>query len=74
MPPPLRLRIGPHERALFRFLEANGRITVSQFARLVRIPPRKASQILVRLTRAGLLQFHLEPTAEYFTLAGEEAR
>jgi hypothetical protein len=41
---------------------------------LVRIPPRKASQILVRLTRAGLLQFHLEPTAEYFTLAGEEAR
>jgi Predicted transcriptional regulator containing an HTH domain and an uncharacterized domain shared with the mammalian protein Schlafen len=72
--PPLRLRIGPHERALFRFLEANGRITVSQFARLVRIPPRKASQILVRLTRAGLLQFHLEPTAEYFTLAGEDAR
>ncbi len=67
--PPVTVTIGRRERALFDYLERHGRITVFEFARLVNISRRRAGQILVRLTRLGLLQIHLEGTQDYFTLA-----
>ncbi len=67
--PPVTVTIGRRERALFEFLERHGKITVAEFARLVNISRRRAGQILVRLTRAGVLQIHVEGTRNYFTLA-----
>lgn len=67
--PPVTISIGRRERALFEYLERHGFITVGEFARLVNISRRRAGQILVRLTRLGLLQIHLEGTRDYFTLA-----
>ncbi|MCS7177386.1 MAG: putative DNA binding domain-containing protein [Candidatus Kapabacteria bacterium] len=67
--PPVTITIGRRERALFEFLERHGKITVAEFARLVNISRRRAGQILVRLTRAGVLQIHVETNGDYFTLA-----
>jgi predicted HTH transcriptional regulator len=67
--PPVTVTIGRRERLLFSFLEQHGRITVAQFAKLANISRRRASQILVRLTRAGVLQIHVEGGGtDYFTL------
>ncbi|MEN3026792.1 MAG: RNA-binding domain-containing protein [Chlorobiota bacterium] len=66
--PPVTISIGRRERALFEFLEQHGKITVAEFARLVNISRRRAGQILVRLTRAGVLQIHVEGSGDYFTL------
>ncbi|MCS7170334.1 MAG: putative DNA binding domain-containing protein [Candidatus Kapabacteria bacterium] len=66
--PPVTISIGQRERALLEFLEQHGKITVAEFARLVNISRRRAGQILVRLTRAGVLQIHVEGNGDYFTL------
>jgi len=66
---PLSITIGDNERALFRYLEENERITVKEFSRLVNISERRASRVLVSLVRAGLIRIHTEEKAEYFTLS-----
>lgn len=67
--PPLKLTIGFNERALFDFLDKNERITVPEFADLVNISTRRASNILVSLVRSGNLLLHTLEKREYFTLA-----
>ncbi len=71
--PPVTLTIGRRERLLFEFLERHGKITVAEFARLVNISRRRAAQILVRLTRAGVLQIHVGNNGDHFTLVSPEA-
>jgi predicted HTH transcriptional regulator len=66
--PSLSLSIGFNERALFDYLERHERITVSEFADLVNISRRRASQILVNLVRAGTVLLHAFEKAEFFTL------
>lgn len=61
-------QFGQKEQLLMRYLDAYGRITVSQFAEMAGIPPRNASQTLVLLTRANVLQLHYDTRADYFTL------
>ncbi len=60
---------GEKEKVLMRYLENYGRITVSQFARLVNIPRRSASHTLVLLAKANILQLHPDPRNDYFTLS-----
>lgn len=60
---------GEKEKVLMRYLENYGRITVSQFARLVNIPRRSASHTLVLLAKANILQLHPDPGTDYFTLS-----
>lgn len=60
---------GDKEHALMRYLEAYGRITVDQFARLVNIPRKTASNTLVLLTRADILMLHPTDRQDYFTVA-----
>lgn len=67
--PPLRISIGDTERRLFDFLEANERITVKQFGKLVNISDRRASRILINLVRAGVLRIHTHEKEEYYTMA-----
>jgi len=67
--PPLKVSIGDNERRLFRYLEDNERITVREFGRLVNISDRRASRILVRLVRAGVIRIHTNEKQEFFTLA-----
>ncbi|MBL7999468.1 MAG: putative DNA binding domain-containing protein [Candidatus Kapabacteria bacterium] len=66
---PMTLHIGDRERRLFSYLEETGRITVAEFADLVNISKRRASQILVRLVRADVLLMYTDRQNEYFTLA-----
>ena len=66
--PPLRIAFGYNERALFAYLEENGKITVGEFADLVNISRRRASKILVDLVRAGTLLLHTVESAEFFSL------
>ncbi|MEZ4700293.1 MAG: ATP-binding protein [Rhodothermales bacterium] len=60
---------GDKEKVLMRYLENYGRITVAQFANLVNIPKKRASQTLVLMARANVLRLHAHPESDYFTLA-----
>jgi len=59
---------GDTESLLMRYLDDYGRITVAQFAQLADISPERASQTLLRLTRADLLHLHPDEDGDYFTL------
>lgn len=65
---PMTLHIGDREKRLFAYLEEQGKITVNEFADLVNISRRRASQILVRLVRAQVLQMLTDKQTEYFAL------
>lgn len=67
--PPLTVMIGENEKRLFRFLEEHERVTVREFGRLVNISDRRASRVLVRLVRAGVVRIHTHEKEEFFTLA-----
>jgi predicted HTH transcriptional regulator len=69
--PPLTVAIGENERRLFQQLEQHDRITVREFGRMVNISDRRASRILVRLVRAGVVRIHTHEKEEFFTLAYE---
>jgi len=66
--PPITLSIGDREQRLFTYLERHGRATVHDFARLVNISRRRASQILVRLVRAGVVHIISDNGHDYYTL------
>jgi len=59
---------GDTESLLMRYLDDYGRITVPQLAQLADISPERASQTLLRLTRADLLHLHSSEDGDYFTL------
>jgi len=65
---PITLSIGDRERRLFTYLERYGKASVNDFARLVNISRRRASQILVKLVRAGVLHINTDGGHDYFTL------
>ncbi len=69
----VRFEFGEKETKLLRYLEEYGRITVEQFARLANLPRSRASQTLVILARARLLQIHWTAQGDYFTLHREAA-
>ena len=66
--PPIQLTIGDRERRLFAYLERYGSASINDFARLVNISRRRASQILVKLVRAGVLNIHHDGSNDYYTL------
>ena len=59
---------GETESLLMRYLDDYGRISVSQLAQLADISPERASQTLLRLTKADLLHLHPNEDGDYFTL------
>jgi predicted HTH transcriptional regulator len=67
--PPLRIEIGGIERALFDYLEQNGRATLREFRQLVNISERRASRTLVRLVQAGLIRIFTDEREDYYTLS-----
>ena len=67
---PVTLSIGPHEKNVFEYLDNNPHITVSDFARISKIPEQRAAKLLVRLVRAGALNINLGQEADFYTLVG----
>jgi predicted HTH transcriptional regulator len=67
--PPLRIAIGDTERRLFDFLDKNERVTVKKFAEMVNVSDRRASRLLIRLVRAGILRIHTSEREDYYTRA-----
>lgn len=65
----VRVEFGENERKLMRYLDRYERITVEEYARLVDIPDRSASEILVHLTRINVLSLHAHEKDDFFTLA-----
>jgi predicted HTH transcriptional regulator len=70
--PPLTLTIGNNERMLFEYLEANERITVQEYSRLINVSERRASRILTTLVRASVVRIHTLEKRDYFTLAFDQ--
>ncbi len=67
--PPLRIEIGDQERRLFEYLEKSERITVKEFAKMVNVSDRRASRMLTKLVRAGVLRIHTTEKQDFYTLA-----
>ena len=65
---PIKLSIGDNEKRLFDYLELHKKATVGDFANICNISKRRASQLIVRLVRAGVLQIHQDSTTDYYTL------
>ncbi len=65
---PLKLTIGDIEKTLFEYLDANEKITVKGFKKLVNISERRASRTLVNLVRANVIRHHTTGREDYFTL------
>lgn len=59
---------GKKEEVLMKFLAAQERITLIEFAKAARIPFFMASKTLVRLVTANVLQLHPQEGEDYFTL------
>jgi DNA-binding Lrp family transcriptional regulator len=54
---------------LLNYLDNYTRITIKEFSKLVQITEEEASDILVKLVRAGVIQIHTTGNEDYFTLA-----
>ncbi len=61
------IKLGEKERLLFKQLEKADQITVRGFAKHANIHPGRASRIIVRMTRAGILNHHISLDDDYFT-------
>lgn len=68
-PADVLFEFGEKEQILLRYLDSYGRVSVMQFATLANISPQTASQTLIVLARANVLQLHSDPREDYFTLA-----
>lgn len=67
--PPLNISIGHNERTLLGYLDEHERITLKEFSKLVNISERRASRILVKLVRAGVMRIHTLEKEDFYTLA-----
>jgi predicted HTH transcriptional regulator len=68
---PVRLIVGEAERRLLLHFEKQDRITVGEFADLTNISTRRASRLLIRLVRTGILAIHSQEKSDYFSLVRE---
>lgn len=66
---PLSITYGENEKALFKFLNENDKITVKGFKKLVNISERRASRTLVNLVKAEVIRHVINGGEEFFTLA-----
>ncbi|MAT38422.1 MAG: transcriptional regulator [Ectothiorhodospiraceae bacterium] len=70
---PVRLVVGEAEKRLFDYFKKNERITVKEYSDLINVSERRASRLLVRLVRAGVVAIHTMEKTDYFTLIQESA-
>ncbi|PIQ63152.1 MAG: transcriptional regulator [Bacteroidetes bacterium CG12_big_fil_rev_8_21_14_0_65_60_17] len=60
--------LGEREMMLFRYLEQYGHVTAEGWAQVANLPRHEAGDVLVTMTRAGVLTQHRQESGEYFTL------
>ncbi|MFW5973323.1 MAG: helix-turn-helix domain-containing protein [Bacteroidota bacterium] len=70
---PVSFEFGENEYLLMRYLDQYGRITVSEFSALANISETIASETLIVLTRASVLDLHAGHRSDYFTLSLERS-
>ncbi|HNQ13229.1 MAG TPA: ATP-binding protein, partial [Bacteroidia bacterium] len=63
------IKFGTKEKALIDYLNANQKITVKQFCKLLNISRRRASAILTDLIQAEIIRVHYTEKPEYYTLS-----
>lgn len=64
----VNFRFGNFEQKLFRFLNEYNRISVQEFAHLVNIKPKKASDILSDLASINILTYSIDKSGVFFGL------
>jgi len=67
----VKISIGPNEKKLLEYFENQERITVKEFSELVNISQRRASRILVKLVKLGIIRIHTLEKNDFFTLSGD---
>lgn len=58
-----------NEQMLFRYLNEYGEITVIKYSQLINVTTHRASQILINLVSAGVLELFRKKKKDYFTFA-----
>lgn len=58
-----------NEQMLFRYLNEYGEITVNKYSQLINVTTYRASQILINLVSAGVLDLFRKKKIEYYTFA-----
>lgn len=66
---PVKVSIGVNEKRLLEYFEKEERITVKEFSELVNISERRASRILVKLVKLGIIRIHTLEKYDFFTLS-----
>jgi predicted HTH transcriptional regulator len=61
------IKYSDNEKTLLEYLEKNGRITIMEFCRLLRLTRRRAQRILVDLALSGVVRIHTTEKEEYYT-------
>lgn len=64
----VNFEFGETELLLMRYLEQYGRVTVDGFAQISSLKREEASELLVTLTRAGVLDQHREARGDFFMI------
>ena len=67
--PGVTFQYGEKEQLLMRYLEDYTRVTVGQFAKMAGIDEAEASQTLLTLAKADILQIQADREEDYFVLA-----
>lgn len=68
-PQAARFEFGDNELLLMRYLDNYSRVTVPQFAQIAGISEASASETLLQLTRASILEIQVDRGEDYFILA-----
>jgi len=63
------IEYGSKEQALFAYLNANGKITLKEFCRLLNISRNRASRILVNLITVGVIRVHSTEKIDFYTMS-----
>ncbi len=66
---PVKVSIGVNEKRLLEYFEKEEKITVKEFSELVNISERRASRILVKLVKLGIIRIHTLEKYDFFTLS-----
>ena len=67
-PTGVKFEFGEKELLLMRYLEQYGRVTVEGFAQIADLEPSEAGDLLVTLTRAGVLDQHREARGDFYMI------
>lgn len=67
--PPMIFNLGDKEKYLLDYLQKHDKITVKDLREMLNLSQRRASRILINLTRAELIRHHTNEKEDFYTIS-----